>query len=311
MVTLTNRDQVEGRFRAAWSNARPEIRERLLTFLLGVFDRYLQEHLDDPHFIAELLSPKPEVFRQRLSELLMAEWLWRNGFSLTSPAKGHGPDFLIKKGKHQAWLELYTPEPNGIDPLDLTPPIQGQFRVRDEPFQPRLLRWTQGLQSKRAQLEKHISQGIVKPREPCVIAINGFLLNPIWGDITGISGRPVPVELGFGAGPRAVRWRPESGFENHFHTTYRPTVAKSKTANVDTHVFQDHRFKIVSAVLGTALNDHGFEGKPYPSVVVHNPNAVTRIPSCWLPSMEHWTGKDQGDYWQLRRHHAPGRRRQR
>lgn len=311
MVTAPIRDQVEACFRADWPNARPEIRERLVTFLLGIFDRYLQEHLDDPHFVQELLSSKPEVFRQRLSELLMAEWLWRNGFSLTSPAKGHGPDFLVQKGRHRAWLELYTPEPQGIDPLDLTPPVAGEFRVRDEPFKERLLRWTQGLQSKRAQLEKHIAQGIVRPGEPCVIAINGYMLNPVWSDITGISGRPVPVELGFGAGPRAITWRPESGFDKQFHTTYRPTVVKSTTANVDTHVFQDPRFNLVSAVLGVALHDHGYAGKPYPSVVAYNPSAINRIPSCWLPSLEHWTGRDQGEHWVLRRHHAPGRRRHR
>jgi hypothetical protein len=41
-----------------------------VAFLLGVFDRYIQEHLDDPRFIKELLLLKHEVFRQRLSELL-------------------------------------------------------------------------------------------------------------------------------------------------------------------------------------------------------------------------------------------------
>jgi hypothetical protein len=309
MAMTPIRDQVEARFLVAWPNARPEIRARLVAFLLGVFDRYLQEHLDDPHFITELLSTKPEVFRQRLSELLMADWLWRNGFSLTSPSKGHGPDFRVQKGRHSAWLELYTPEPQGIDPLDLTSPAAGEFRARSEPFKERLLRWTQGLQGKRAQLEKHITAGIVKPGEACVIAINAQMLNPIWSDITGISGRPVPVELGFGAGPRAVTWRPDTGFEMHFHTTYRPTVVKTTTANVDTHVFQDPQFNHVSAVLGVALHDHGYEGKPYPSAVVHNPNAETRLPSCWLPSLEHWTGKDYGTHWRLRRHHPPKRRR--
>ncbi|MBB3228782.1 hypothetical protein FHW69_003424 [Luteibacter sp. Sphag1AF] len=130
MATTPIREQVEARFHAQWPSMRPDLRERVVAFLLGVFDRYLQEHLDDPHFINELLSPKPGVFRQRLSELQMAEWLWRNGFSLTSPAKGHGPDFLLQKSQHRAWLELYTPEPQGIDLLDLTPPVASEFRVR-------------------------------------------------------------------------------------------------------------------------------------------------------------------------------------
>ena len=86
-------------------------------------------------------------------------------------------------------------------------------------------------------------------------------------------------------------------------------MAKSTTVTVDTHVFQNPQFNLVSAVLGVALHDHGYEGKPYPSAVVHNPNAVNRIPTCWLPSLEHWTGKDQEDHWQLRSHRAPRRRR--
>lgn len=313
MATTPIRDQVEARFRADLANARPDYRERLVAFRLGIFDRYQREHLGDPHFISQLLSPKPEIFRQRLSELLLADWLWRNGFTLTSPPLGHGPDFLVSKGQHRAWLELYTAEPKGIDAADLTPPTAGEFRVRDEPFQERLLRWTQGLQIKRLQLEQHMADGIVKPGEAHVIAINSYLLNPLWPDITGVSGRPVPVELGFGAGPRAITWHPDGGFEKHFHTTYRASVPKSKDnpAPIDTHVFHDPEFQRVSAVLGVSLNDFGFEGNPYPSAVVHNPNAVNRIPSCWLPATEHWTGKDHGEHWQLRRHHAPGRRRHR
>lgn len=307
------RDQVEARFRAAWPNARPDIRERLVAFYLGIFDRYMQEHLGDPHFITELLSTDAEVFRQRLSELLMANWLWRNGFTLSSPPNGHGPDFLVQKGDHRAWLELHTPKPNGLDEADLTPPRDGEFRVRDEPNHERLMRWTQGLQSKRQQLEKHIAQGIVKPGDAHVIAINAYLLNPMWHYITGVSQHPIPLELGFGVGARAINWRPDKGFEKHFHTTFRPSVPKSEEnpAPIDTHVFHDPAFNRVSAVLGVSLTDHGYEGKPYPSAVVHNPNALHRIPSCWLPSLEHWTGKDHGDQWLLRRHHAPGRRRHR
>jgi len=304
------RNKVEARFYAAWPNARPGLLVDRVSFLLDVFDRYTAEGLGDPHFVRQLLSTKAEVFRQRLSELLMADWLWRNGFTLSIPAKGHGPDFLVQKGKRRAWLELCSPEPVGIDPIDLTQPKPGDSPVRSEPFNERLLRWTQGLQTKRLQLDAHIQAGIVKPEDAHVIAIDGYMLNPVWADITGISGRPVPVELGFGAGPRAINWRPDSGFEAHFHTTYRDHIQKPNKAIVGTHVFADPRFNRVSAILGVALHDNGFAGRRYASAVVHNPSAKNRIPTCWLPSDEHWTGKDHVDHWQLRRHHAPGRRRQ-
>lgn len=307
------RDQVEARFRADMLNARPEIREAVVAFRLRIFDRYIGERLGDPHFISQLLSTDPVIFRQRLSELLMADWLWRNGFTLSSPPKGHGPDFLVHKGNHRAWLELVTPKPEGLDEADLTPPKDGEVRVRNEPNHERLLRWTHGLKDKREQLDKHIAAGIVKPGDAHVIAINGYLLNPQWHYITGVSQRPIPLELGFGVGARAINWRRDVGFDKQFHTTFRPSVPKSekKPVPIDTHVFHDPAYNRVSAVLGVALTDHGFEGKPYPSAVVHNPHALHRIPSCWLPSLEHWTGKDHGDQWLLRRHHAPGRRRHR
>lgn len=303
-----DRRAVEARFRSEWPQAVPERLEKIVEFLLRIFDRYVADHLADPHFISELLSPTPGGFRQRISELLMAEWLWRNGFALTCPANGHGPDFLLRKGRHRAWLELTSPEPSGIDPVHLTPPQLGESRVLSEPFDQRLLRWTQALQAKQLQLQAHIEAGIVLPGDAYVIAVNGFMLNPVWSDIMGVSGRPVPIELGFGAGPLAVSWTPDAGFDAQLHTTYRGCIRKLNNAPVSSHLFKWPAFDHVSAILGVSLDNNGAFGRPYSSAVVYNPRAIRRIPTCWLPAGEHWTGKDCVSHWRLRRHHAPRRR---
>lgn len=307
-MKAADRSSVEERFRSEWSHAHPERLEKIVGFLLRIFDGYMADHLADPHFTSELLSATPGGFRQRLGELLMAEWLWRNGFTLTSPANGRGPDFFLRKGGHRTWLELSSPEPIGIDPVHLIPPQPGESRVLSEPFNERLLRWTQALKAKQKQLQDHIEAGIVQPGDAYVIAIDGFMLNPVWSHITGVSGRPVPVELGFGAGPLAVNWTPDAGFEAQLHTTYRGCIRKLNNAPVSSHLFKDPEFNRVSAILGVSLDNNGAFGRSYSSAVVYNPQAIRRIPTCWLPAGEHWTGKDCVSHWRLRRHHAPRRR---
>lgn len=301
------RDQVEGRLRAAWPNAKPEGLERRVGFLLRIFDRYVRERLGDPHYLKQLTSNNSVIFEQRLSELLLAEWLWRHGFTLTSPPKGHGPDFKATKGRHTAWIELVSPEPIGIDPKDLSVPQPGIFDVRDVPFAARTLRWTHGLQAKQQQLAGHIQAGIVKPEDAYVIAVNARLLDPVWSDINGISTRPMPLEIGFGVGPMAIDFSRVTGKAVGSRTTYRANIVNRNGSPVDTNVFLDTAFNRVSAILGVALHDGAAFGRLYPSAVVYNPHANVRVPTCWLPGLQHWTGKDHGDHWRLRRHHSAKR----
>jgi hypothetical protein len=301
------RADVEQRLQLAWPNAAPGSRGKLLSFFMATYDRYLAERLGDAHFSVQLLSDISATFQQRLSELLLAEWLWRHGFRLSTPVKGHGPDFKATKGRHTAWIELVSPEPIGIDPKDLTVPQPGVFNVRDVPFAARTLRWTHGLQAKQHQLAGHIQAGIVKPDDAYVIAVNARLLDPIWSDISGISRRPVPLEIGFGVGPMAIDLSRATGKVVGSRTTYRANIVNRNGAPVDTNVFLDTAFNRVSAILGVALHDGAASGRVYPSAVVYNPHADVRVPTCWLPGLQHWTGKDFGDHWRLRRHHSPAR----
>jgi hypothetical protein len=301
------RADVEQRLQLAWPNATPGRSGELVAFVMAAYDRYQTEELGDEHFSVELLSTSSNTFQQRLSELLLAEWLWRHSFTLTCPPKGHGPDFKATKGRHTAWIELVSPEPIGIDPKDLTVPQPGVFNVRAVPFAARMLRWTHVLQAKQQQLVGHIQAGIVKPDDAYVIAVNARLLDPIWSDISGISRWPVPLEIGFGVGPMAIDFSRATGKAVGSRTTYRANIVNRNGAPVDTNVFLDTAFNRVSAILGIALHDGAVSGRLYPSAVVYNPHADVRVPTCWLPGLQHWTGKDHGDHWRLRRHHSAKR----
>jgi hypothetical protein len=306
------RAKIEQRLQSTWPNAKPDRRGELVAFLVAAYDRYQAEGLGDAHFSVELLSTSSTTFQQRLSELLLAEWLWRHGFTLSTPLNGHGPDFKASKGAHTAWIELVTPEPTGIPIQDLALPVPGAPGiVRSVPHKERALRWTAGLQAKQQQLAQHVQAGIVQPGDACVIAVNARLLDPYWIDIHGISRRPVPVELGFGMGTTAIEIDRTTAKAIGAHTTYRADIVNKNGAPVGTHVFLDPAFAQVSAILGVALHDFAAFGRPYPSAVVYNPNADTRVPTCWLPGDQHWTGKDLGDHWRLRRHHSPARSRSR
>lgn len=297
------RKLVENRLRQAWPDAGTSQQEKLVTFLLAAYDRYHEESLGDNHFSSEFLSESPLTFQQRLSELLMAEWLWRHGFNLSSSPKGHGPDFKVEKGGQSAWIELVSPEPKGLALEDVTVPAPGELRkARSVPHSARALCWTSSLRAKRQQLERHVAANIVMPGDIYVIAVNArMLVSPYFGDISGISRLPMPVELGFGVGPTAIEIDPITTKAVGSHVIYRADIPNRNGSPVDTHVFLDPAYVSVSAVLGVCFHDFAAFGRSYPSAVAHNPKAVTQLPQLWLPCDEHWMGIDYRDHWKLTR----------
>jgi hypothetical protein len=117
------------------------------------------------------------------------------------------------------------------------------------------------------------------------------MLDPYRWDINGISQRPMPVELGFGVGPVAIEIDRTTAKDVGSHTTYRASIPNRNTKPVDTNVFLDPAFGIVSAILGISIRDDAFAKRLYPSAVAYNPSAQTRVPSLWLPGQEHWVGR--------------------
>lgn len=298
----SNRQQVEARLAQHWQEATTTNRARLVNFVMTIYDRYLDEQLQDGPFMGGLLSNNTYAFQQRLSELLMAEWLWRDGFMLTAAPKGKGPDFRVHKEGHSAWIELVSPEPIDLAPEDVTLPAAGEFReARSVPHLQRMLRWTTGLKTKLEQFQKYQTEGVVSPDDICVIAVNARMLDLYPFDIAGNSKLPVPVELGFGVGPLAIEIDATNPKTVSSRITYRSTIANRNSKPVDTHLFLDPTYSAVSAILGISMHDFAAFDRPYPSAVAYNPIAKRSLPSLWLPGGDHWTAQVHDDHWAITR----------
>lgn len=93
--------QVVRRFEAEWPPPDPQ-HEQVVAFLTETYKRYCDEGLADSHFGSELANGPEYVYRQRVGELLLAEALWRDGFSLGSADEG--PDFRAEKMERPSGL---------------------------------------------------------------------------------------------------------------------------------------------------------------------------------------------------------------
>ncbi|WP_347506537.1 hypothetical protein [Pseudomonas anguilliseptica] len=239
------RSKVIDCFSSSWKRASPHHTMRAVEFLTSIYDRFRAAGLADPHFEKELASGKADTYAQRVAELLLADMLWNDGFSLESSPQG--PDFYVSKGGKSAWLELHTPIPNGVPSTLFT----GSGGVMGFPHEKINLRWTNAISEKARKLEGYLEKGIVRPDDGYVIVVNSSLLAPgPSGGLHGVSQFPVPVEVLFGVGPIEVEIDRVTGEILDQRNQHRPMITKSPTVGVPADTFLDKKFTAVSAVLG-------------------------------------------------------------
>ncbi|WP_122319552.1 hypothetical protein [Pseudomonas syringae group genomosp. 3] len=283
------RQKVIDQFIRHWSNARPENAKTVVEHLTNLYDKFHSHGLTDRIFEKEITSGDINRYTQRTAELLLADMLWQDGFTLRS--ENSGPDFRATKNGFSAWIELHTPEPKGI-PVEYFQTTKEPI-VKGVPFDEISLRWTAAFSEKKSKLRGYLESGIVKPSDPYVIAINAHLLSrrPFHG-LNGVSGKPVPVEILFSVGPRQIHIDRMSGTivdQSHAH---RPSIPKAGSVNkVPADSFLDPENISISAVLGVDLLEQTVLKAVHPSAVVYNPQAINPIPLNWLSAQEQWACK--------------------
>ncbi|KIQ61101.1 hypothetical protein [Pseudomonas fluorescens] len=281
------RDRVIENFVKSWSRAKPPIATLAVEALTDLYDRFREAGLADRTFEQQLTSGQPATYEQRMGELLLADMLWRDGFSLES--NDEGPDFFVSKDGKSAWIELHTPDRSGIplDYFDLSTP----GLVKGVPHTEINLRWTTAIDQKKGQLKKYINSGIVKADQPYIIAVNSRLLNPFkMTGINGVSGKPIAVEVLFSVGPVQIQIDRLSGeVVDQFHQ-HRPFLDKPGTeSKVESDSFHNPDNARISAVLGVDLLEQVTAlGGEHPSALVYNPLATTPIAQRWINAQEHW-----------------------
>lgn len=285
-----------------WTKCPLRRRLELLQALSALFDQFHRMGLADPHFSRLLARGSYAEHHQRLAEMLLAKYLWDNGFSLTSAPVG--PDFKATKNGHSVWIELVTPESEGIDPHWLSE--SHKEGVWTYPHEAIALRYTSALKAKHQKLvgdlgksAGYLAKGIVSPGESYVVAINQHLLQGVPRSLNGISQAPVAGEVVYAIGPQQLHLSRSTGQVLHSDHAHRPSLSKAGgTVGVPADSFLNPAYDPISAVWALDLQEAALLSHSAPrfpavhlSAVIHNERATSRVPPHLLPAQEEWIGR--------------------
>lgn len=297
--------------------------EVLKNFVYQLWETFQKYDLQDSAFVTEFTSGSCERLLQRYTEMLFAWYFIQLGFSPIS--KDKGPDLCIEHNGVRIWIEIITPQL--LPPLGsgteakkaakeiedyLAPPPTDPKKIRaiSIPTKQILLRWTAALKEKREKLSGrktkknnqpgYIEEGIVKPEDCYVIAINSILLGR--RGFIGISQRPNPIEATFAVGPIQVTINRETSEAIASEPSYRPYILNHNQSHVPADSFLNPDYKEVSALIATHV---GLEAAiqscpPSPRVLVHNPYAVNPLPKHIFKTGEEYVAEDKGEFWEIR-----------
>jgi hypothetical protein len=204
-------------------------------------------------------------------------------------------------GTQRVWIEVVCPEPMGIPPDWLDPSVENVIHFPHEAI---LLRWMSAIKAKAEALigsadGKHagyVNTGFVAPGDAYVIAVNGCRLRGgRFPALTGISQFPFAAEAVFPIGPYQLRIDGETLEVIGRGHQHRPFVLNKNGAEVPAYTFLDLRFSQISAIWAVDLDGGSAIGNSEPMVVIHNPNATSRIQLGFLPADDEYEAVAQGE----------------
>lgn len=273
-------------------------------YLASACERFVNRGLADPKFASELASGPEQKFWACVSEALIADRLRDKQFGARN-TPGEGPDFLVMDGARRIWIEVMCPEPINLPAGWLNPP---SGVVIDFPHEQILLRWTSAIKAKAEALigssdgkqAGYIKSGLVASDDAYVIAVNGCLLRGgRFPTLFGISQFPFAAEAVFPIGPYQLRIDRETLEVVDRGHQHRPYVLNKNGARVPAYTFLDPRFNRISAIWAVDLDGGSAIGNSEPMVVVHNPNATSRVPLGFLPADDEYVAVAEGDEFAL------------
>lgn len=248
-------------------------RQLAVNYLLDVLDDYIKEGLADNHFEKSILLQNGYSYEQRLSEVLVFDYLRNNGFTLLS-SSNKGPDFRAEKDGQVYWFEVITPSPSPPKPplLNMREHLNDKRRnLNPNPYdqnaerQRMLLKITGAVKEKNEKFNGYLKSGLIGDSDVCVIVINDTLLAmdeaSMYGItaqlVTGQSGLPLVVEALLGIGH--CIWNPKEDGSPELLRTRKESVNTNTGNSVQIDSFVSGGYENVSAVLGLTLReDYGF-----------------------------------------------------
>jgi len=238
---------------------------------------------------SEYLNDAPKSFRKKLQYEFHQRWwemyltlgLRRLGLPLSTFPQDDRPDFLLKCGNTNVWIEATAPKPGTKSDAVPQSVVNG---VGDLPMRECLLRLAQALTAKRDAFSSYMARGIVAEADCRVIALSACGLNQ-FGTLLDFP-QPVMLRMVAGAGDLAI---PRSGVAEAFSMRTSATFRDSGSS-VDLALFCLQAFKSVAGVLYSNYDPLNAPAAPEQSFELYlNPRGSSSVPSEIRKGMTTWS----------------------
>lgn len=249
-----------------------------------------------PYLDPDLPDKAKRAFMSAFWELEVAATMLANGIALVERANPDGPD-VICAGPPRIYIEAVAatpgqdPEtnPNSVPPLFVEGQTIGPARIVNP--EQIILRLRSVIEEKHQKGRGYLSNGMMKPSDPYVIAVNAAQIDVVRAE------RTIPYILSavlpFGdefVSVNIVTGKAEGGGFQH-----RPAVFKANRSSVSTTLFQEPESDGISAILYSdcdELNRRVALGACF--TVIRNPRAANPIPEDVFAFGRHLVVADDG-----------------
>lgn len=221
-------------------------------------------------------------FHRRFWEMYLAYTLKEFGKHLRKKSKDEGPDICIDQETPEActWVEAYAAGPG--EQANKIPTIIADNTVKwfNVPEEKIILRYTFGWDEKYQKYCGYIKKGIVDPKAPYVIAINGSKVPYAWDTHGEI---PYIIQAVSSFGPQTVEMDWEIPEESYVGFARRSEIITAGGGIVTTNIFEREEYKGISGIMFSKEDIYSFNkqlGKDL--IFVHNPLAKNKLPEGWI-----------------------------
>jgi hypothetical protein len=241
----------------------------------------------DEHF----LDQARRAFHERTWEMRLACILLDHGFPLI-PSESKGPDLCID-GSPRIWVEAiamgsgdgtdrvpdrasraFTEEERGYRDDELPDiPFHGEPPSEES----LILRCTEALDKKAKAYATYRRDGIVKPGEPCIVAISLTKIDDAFYRCR-FEDIPVFLQALFSIGAEHIRLSSDPSAGDKFFRPHRPHVTKATGAKIPTSAFASASHLEISGIFGSCTDIVNVPPEPGREIMfVNNPHAESPV----------------------------------
>jgi len=211
------------------------------------------------------------------------------GYSLIQKTSGQGPDLHFKHQGTDVWIEAVVPTQGEGE--DAVPNFANHNRFEPLPEDEILLRFTSSIFAKHQQHQKYLSEGVLRPSDVFIIALNGSVIP--FADF--YDGMPMYIKSVLPLGEEVVTIDPEEGRVIDNRHLYRGTITKRSGSEVSTRTFMDEEYSGICGLIYSTTASWRFPARLGEDLsFLHNPRFVGKIDRFWMGVGEvFWVEEDR------------------